>query len=97
MPPNARHAVFTIVDSMMGGIHFYYHSQLQRSFCGWVVSRFTFSEITNAAHFGFLSIIQAFSTFYAPTFNAHQMSMLSADDPGKYFQHISRICLSFST
>lgn len=68
---------------MMAGIHFYYHSQLPRSLCGWICSRFTSFEITNAEHNEFLSIFQAFGTFYAPAFDKHARAFLDANDPGR--------------
>ncbi|KZV58982.1 hypothetical protein PENSPDRAFT_672680, partial [Peniophora sp. CONT] len=68
IPPNARHAVFTITNSMMAGIHFYSHMQLQRSVCGWICTRFSTWKISNAEHYSFLSIQQSLATYYAPGF-----------------------------
>lgn len=69
---------------MMSGIHFYFPSQLQRSLCGFICSRFTHSEITNAEHVEFLSMTQAFSTFYSAGFSKQQSTFLAPDDPGEY-------------
>ena len=68
MPPTARHTVFTITNSMMSGIHFYHYGQLQRSVCGWICAKFSASSISNASHDDFLSILQAFATYWAPGF-----------------------------
>ncbi|KZV60028.1 hypothetical protein PENSPDRAFT_671951, partial [Peniophora sp. CONT] len=67
-PPNARHTVFMITDCMMSGIHFYNHTQLLRSLCGWICANFTTWNISNAEHDDFLSLIQAFGTYYAAGF-----------------------------
>lgn len=68
IPPNARHAVYTISPSMMAGIHLYSHTQLQRSVCGWICALFSTSRISNAEHDNFLSILQAFASFWWPAF-----------------------------
>ena len=84
MPSNARHAVWTLINTMMTGIHFYYHTTLQRSLCGWVSSKFTSEQVTNAEHDEFLSIIQSFATFWAPAFK-HTGTPLADDDDGTYY------------
>ena len=68
----------------MSGIHFYSHTQLQRSLCGWICSKFTTRQISNAEHDDFLSIIQAFGTFWAPAFDERQRRDLVPEDPGLF-------------
>ncbi|VDC00374.1 unnamed protein product [Peniophora sp. CBMAI 1063] len=76
IPPNARHMVFTILNCIMAGIHFYHHMQLQRSMCGFICTLFTAWKISNAEHRNFISIFQAFSTFYAPGFLPKKRKLL---------------------
>ncbi|KZV58936.1 hypothetical protein PENSPDRAFT_695631 [Peniophora sp. CONT] len=52
----------------MSGIHFYNHTQLLRSLCGWICANFATWNISNAEHDNFLSLIQAFGTYYAAGF-----------------------------
>ncbi|VDC00247.1 unnamed protein product [Peniophora sp. CBMAI 1063] len=81
LPPNARHAVFTVLDSMMSGIHFFHYTQLQRSLCGWICSKFTTTQISNAEHDVFLSIFQAFATFWVEGFRSDSRLKLAPEDP----------------
>ena len=70
IPPNARQAVFAITHTMVGGIHFFHFDQYDRSVCGWISSRFATSKISNAEHFNFLSLLQAFSTLWVSGFDS---------------------------
>ena len=72
IPPHARHAVFAITHSMMSGIHFYHFRQYDRSVLGWIHTRFASSKISNAEHFNFLSLLQAFATFWEPAFTSKE-------------------------
>lgn len=75
--------VYTISNTVMSGIHFYFFSQLQRSVCGWICSKFTTTHISNASHDCFLSITQAFSTFYLPAFSKSASRTLDPEDPSE--------------
>lgn len=81
LPPNALHTVYTISPSMMTGIHVYHHGQLNRSICGWICAKFSTTHISNAEHDNFLSILQAFATFWWPGFKSPKS--LSVRHPSK--------------
>lgn len=83
MPPHARHMVYTVAHTIMSGIHFYFYNQLERSMCGWICSKFTTTHISNADHDCFISIAQAFATFYLPAFSKSASRLLDKEDPGE--------------
>ena len=85
LPACARHAVFTLADSMMFGIHCFIHTQLKRSFSGFVCTAFASNAVTNADHGEFLSVIQASATLWAPCFSPLHREALSEDDIGKSY------------
>lgn len=72
----------------MSGIHFFSHTQLLRSLCGWVQARFSSTRISNADHHNFLSIIQAFNSFYAAAFSKQTRKLLHEQHPSKYFPQV---------
>ena len=67
---------------MMAGIHFYSHILLLRSVFGWIASKFTKYDITNADHDNFLSIIQSAATFWKPGFDPRVVKSMPQDHPG---------------
>ena len=83
IPPCARHAVLTILDSMMAGIHFYSYLHLERSVCGFIVSTFAGESITNASHGEFLSVLQASASFWEPCFDDDAAKKYDEHDLGK--------------
>ena len=81
MTPNCRHLVFTVTNSAVAGVHLYSHTQLLRSFCGFVTAKFATWEISNASHDCFLSIFQSAASFWAPGFTHDHK--LEDDHPSK--------------
>ena len=88
MPPCARHVVFTLIDSMMGGFHFFSWTQLERSVTGLIQTTFAGQAITNAEHPEFVSVLQSCASFWWPALSKNAEKIFSARDLGKYSQQV---------
>ncbi|KZV61101.1 hypothetical protein PENSPDRAFT_671229 [Peniophora sp. CONT] len=100
IPPNARHVVFTITNAMMSGIHFYNHTQFQRSVCGWITAKFASNWISNAEHDNFVSILQSHSTLWEKGFKKNhslpEFSPILRTLPNPATEHGARTIVSLA-
>ena len=67
---------------MMGGIHLFNHRALLAHTCGWIMSRFSHTSISNTEHHCFISILQSFATFWWPGYKPSYRKILGDDHPG---------------